>query len=112
MWKTNEELKNINMEKEKRNFEIDYKFDWSYEATLAKIREDLDALEKLGCTEIEIESEDNYGSISVVYTAICNRMETDEEFMARVKQKKDLEDRNKEYELKLLNKLKSKYEPK
>jgi hypothetical protein len=97
------------MEKQVRRFKVDFDFNWTYGVEIKKLREDLDTLEKLGVTEIEIEAEENYGSASVTIEAFINRIETDEECKARIdKENQRQEDINRR-ELAELEKLKSKY---
>jgi len=96
-------------DKIKRNFNVDYYFDWTYDVTIEKIRKDLDELEKLGVTSIEIEAEECYGSYSVSIKAIANRLETNEEYLERKKKEKEYSDRIKQMELKQLETLQNKY---
>ena len=97
------------MEKKVRRFEVLFNFDWTYGVTIEKLRRDLDELEKLGVTEIEIKADNSYGCASIEIEAFTNRLETDEEFQERV----DREDQHKEdikrRELAELEKLKLKY---
>lgn len=71
-------------EKEIRMFEVPFNFNWTYGIELKKLKEDLDVLEKLGVTEIDIEAEEYYRSASVIIKAFTNRLETDEEFNSRI----------------------------
>ncbi len=97
------------MDKQVRKFKIDFDFNWTYGVEIKKLREDLDTLEKLGVTEIEIEAEENYGSASVTIEAFINRLETDEECKARVDNKNKRQEDIKRRELAELEKLKLKY---
>ena len=97
------------MAKEVRSFKIDYPLDWSYSVEIKKLREDLEAIEKLGATHVEIEPWENYGSASVTICSISERMETDEEFIARELKEKHRQEEIKQRELKELERLKSKY---
>ena len=62
----------------------DFYFDWLYGVSLKKIKEDIDALEEMGVTEIEIEPDDSYDNNSVSIEAYCTRLETDEELEERM----------------------------
>jgi len=75
------------MEKQIRKFRVNFDFDWTYGVEIKKLKEDLETLEKLGVTEIEIEAEDNWGSPSVTIEAFAERLETDEEFKERLRMK-------------------------
>ncbi len=97
------------MEKQVRRFKVDFDFNWTYGVEIKKLREDLDTLEKLGVTEIEIEAEENYGSASVTIEAFINRIETDEECKARIDKENQRQKDIKRRELAELEKLKSKY---
>lgn len=97
------------MEKQIRDFKVSYSLDWQYGVAISKIREDLDELEKLGVTHIEIEIQSEYGSSYVKIEPISKRIETDEEYNKRIG---DIEKRNedqKRRDLEQLAKLKSKY---
>jgi hypothetical protein len=97
------------MEKQVRRFKVDFDFNWTYGVEIKKLREDLDTLEKLGVTEIEIEAEENYGGASVTVEAFINRIETDEECKARIDKENQRQEDIKRRELAELEKLKSKY---
>jgi hypothetical protein len=97
------------MEKQVRRFKVDFDFNWTYGVEIKKLKEDLDMLEKLGVTEIEIEAEEIYGSTSVKIEAFINRIETDEECKARVDKENQRQEEIKRRELEQLEKLKSKY---
>jgi hypothetical protein len=98
------------MEKIKRDFKIDYSLDWTYGVDISKIREDLDIIEKLGATRVDIESDESYGSSYVVINAIASRIETDQECKDRLDELKKRQESQKELELKQLETLKRKYE--
>ena len=49
------------MKKIFRDFKINFELDWD-EIEIKKLRKDLDAIEKLGATHIEIEDVDSYGT--------------------------------------------------
>lgn len=97
------------MEKEVRRFKVDFDFNWTYGVEIKKIKEDLDTLEKMGVTEIEIEAEENWGSVSVTIGAYINRLETDDEYKTRIDKENQRQEEIKRRELAELEKLKSKY---
>lgn len=98
------------MEKQIIRVPVDYSLNWTYGVDIKTIREDLDAVEKLGATGIEIETESGYeGSCSTYIVAIIERLETDEEFNARVEKYRIYEKETKLIELAHLQKLKEKY---
>lgn len=65
------------------DFDVDYVLDWTYEVSIDDIRKDLDKLEQLGATHIEINSELEYDSAYTSIKAISRRLETDEELNKR-----------------------------
>lgn len=97
------------MEKEIRVFEVDYSLDWEYSVEISKIRADLDAIEALGATHVEINSSTRYDCDYVTIKPVSEHLETDEEFKARVKEVEQRQSEIKMRELELLEKLKSKY---
>lgn len=98
------------MKKQKIKVKIPFLFEWTYGIDISKIKEDLRTLENLGATIIEIESEDSYGSSSVIIEAFCRRIETDEEYLQRIEKHKKHKDEIKRIELEQLEKLKAKYD--
>jgi hypothetical protein len=93
------------MEKIHISFKVPYTVEWSYGIEISKIRQDLDAIEKLGGTHIDIHSSDSYPE----YDAFYRRIETDDEFNAR---KADFDRKKEELkikELRELERLKNKY---
>lgn len=97
------------MKKQIRRFKVPFNFDWTYGVEIKKLREDLDQLEKLGVTTIEIEAEESYGSSSVTIEAFVNRLETDEELKSRINEENRREEEQKSRELQELERLKTKY---
>ena len=97
------------MEKIVRNFKIDYYLDWTYGIDISKLRADLDAVEKLGATHIEIEHRASYDSSYIEIDAIANRIETDEECSTRLAEMKHRQDEQTRREREQFEKLKSKY---
>jgi hypothetical protein len=98
------------MEKEIKTFKIDYSLDWTYGIEIKKIREDLDAIEKLGATHVDIELYESYGSAYVTINATSERIETDEECLERINKSKLRQEQIKKRELEQLAALKQKYE--
>lgn len=98
------------MEKEIRKFKVEYSFDWTYGVEIKKMREDLDALEKLGATHVEIEPGISYDCHYVEIYATADRIETDEEFNKRVAETNRRQADNERRELEQLQRLKLKYE--
>lgn len=97
------------MKKQVRNFEVNYSIDWTYGVSLTQIREDIDALEKLGATSVDIEIYSEYGSDYVGIMAFALREETDEECLAREQMLTAHAEKMKEWELTQLEALKLKY---
>ena len=90
--------------------EIPYSFNWTWGVSIDTIRKDLNTVEKLGATDIQIETEESYGNICISITATCKRLETDEEYGYRLKREEENKKRIEELELQHLQKLKAKYE--
>lgn len=97
------------MEKIVRNFKIDYTLDWTYGVSISKIREDLDAIEKLGATHVEIEHGVSYDCSYVEIDAYAERIETDEECKQRIDEMNARQAEVKRRELQQLEALKLKY---
>jgi len=97
------------MEKEVRRFETNYSLDWQYGVEISKLKEDLEALEKLGATHVEIDPYTEYDSAYVKIEAYCERIETDEEFEQRKKQVEARQEQIRQRDLKQLAELKAKY---
>lgn len=60
-----------------------YSFDWECATSISKIREDIDEMEKLGITHINIELSEYYGNPYLSMKAEIHRLETDEEYEER-----------------------------
>lgn len=97
------------MEKQEMDFKIFYSLDWIYGIEISKLKEDLDAVEKLGATHIRIEHGISYDCSYVEIDAISRRMETDEEFEERVRQINQRQEEQKRREIQELERIKSKY---
>ena len=97
------------MEKQERDFEINYSLNWAYGVAIEQLKKDIKELEKLGANRVDIEPYISYDCPHIEINAICRRLETDEEFEQR---KKEVEARQEQYrqrELKQLAELKAKY---
>jgi len=97
------------MEKQEQDFKLNYSLDWTCGVSIEQLKKDIEELEKLGATHINIEHGISYDCSYVEIDAICRRIETDEEFEQR---KKEVEARQEQYrqrELKQLAELKEKY---
>ena len=97
------------MEKQVRRFKVDFDFNWTGGVKIKKLKEDLETLEKLGVTEIEIDAENNLEFPYVTTKAFIDRIETDEEYNARVAKENQRQEDIKRRELEQFEKLKSKY---
>jgi hypothetical protein len=97
------------MEKEKFDFKLDYYLDWVGEVEISKLKRDIEELEKLGATHIEVEHGVSYDCSYVDINAFQKRLETDEEFELRKKAVKEREEKIKQSELKQLETLRQKY---
>ena len=98
------------MEKQIREFEVNYRLDWLDRVKISKIKADIEELEKRGATHVDIDIEYSYGDTYVEIIAITNRLETDEECQLRTEEEEERMERIKQLELKQLEKLKAKYE--
>jgi hypothetical protein len=87
------------MEKQKKRHKV-YSQTFNNIIEISKLREDLDCIEKLGVTHIEIDS--GYASNYVNVEAFSERIETDEEYDIRIT-------RQKRRDLSQLENIKSKY---
>ena len=97
------------MEKEIKEFEIDYDLNWRWGVTIDEVKKDLDELKKLGATHIEIEPYQFYDMTEVSIKAITERMETDEEYKQRLDEEKRYQEDLTRKELELLKGLQEKY---
>jgi len=98
------------MEKVKVVKPIEYEFTWSQGVAISEIRADLDAVEALGATHIMIEHEVRYEASHLEIVAMCERIETDEEYDKGLQFQERIYQLNKQRDLDLLAKLKNKYE--
>ena len=98
------------MEKQEQDFEINYSLDWAYGVSIEQLKKDIEELEKLGATHINIEPYISYDCAYVEIDAICRRIETDEEFEQRKKEAEARQEQHRQRELKQLAELKAKYD--
>jgi len=97
------------MEKQEQEFKLNYTLDWTYGVSIEQLKKDIEELEKIGATHVNIEHGISYDCSYVEIDAICRRIETDEEFEQR---KKEFETRQEQYrqrDLRQLADLKAKY---
>lgn len=91
--------------------EIKFSLAWDGTSTISKLREDLDAIEKLGANSVEIGIDWEYdGESYLKITPIEIRPETKEERRHRLNRDKRLEDDLNKRALELFQKLKLKFE--
>ncbi|MCZ8285361.1 MAG: hypothetical protein O9353_07870 [Bacteroidia bacterium] len=75
------------MEKQIIQFKLDYVLQWYNGVEINQLKNDLSELVKLRCTHINIYAEFNGYTQSVQIEPVCERMETDDEFNLRLKEK-------------------------
>ena len=88
---------------------VDFYLDWTYGVAISKIRKDLDALEALGATRVDIGLDTGYGDPSISIEAFSERLETDGEFRLRMEKIAMNYELIEKRELAELNRLKAKY---
>lgn len=84
---------------------VHFNLDWTYWVSITQIKEDIEELENLWVTSIRIEEDDGY----VIIQAFWERIETDEEYAARIKIENENKARVEKYELEQLEALRRKY---
>ena len=97
------------MEKQEQDFKINYSLYWTYGVEISQLKKDIEELEKLGATHVNIEHGISYDCSYVEIDAICRRIETDDEFEQRKKEVEARQEQRKQQELKQLADLKAKY---
>jgi hypothetical protein len=97
------------MEKQVRNFNVEHYVDWTYGVSIKKIKKDIEDLEKLGVTSLNIELYEEYGNHEVKIEFISRREETDKEQQERLNKLKNIKRRQEKWELEQLKKLQEKY---
>lgn len=98
------------MEKQKKDIKLNYPLDWTYGVLIEKLKKDIEEIEKLGATHVNIEPDIRYDCPYVEIDVICRRIETDEEFEQRKKEVEARQEQYRQQELKQLAELKAKYE--
>lgn len=96
------------MKKLKRVFDVDYNLNWMYGVTLAQLKEDIAAIEKLGATHVEIELEDRWDCPYISIQAKSERVETDEERKSREEREKQIKEKQIQKEIEEFERLKIK----
>jgi hypothetical protein len=99
----------VEMKKQFRKFAVKFELEWEYGVDINKIRADLDAIEKLGATHINIEVSTRYDCEFLTIEGYTRREETDEEFSIRKEEQLERERRTEQRELAELKRLKDKY---
>lgn len=97
------------MEKQEQDFKLNYSLDWTYGVSIEQLKKDIEELEKLGATHVNIEHGISYDCSYVEIDAICRRIETDEEFEQRKKEVEARQEQFRQQELRQLAELKAKY---
>lgn len=97
------------MKREIIRTKINYSLDWEYGVEISQMRKDLDAIEKLGATHVEIDGAIIYDDSYVKIEAVSEHLETDEEFELRMSEKKRRAEEVKKAELEQFERIKSKY---
>lgn len=88
---------------------VSYTLDWEYDTEISAIREDLDAIEKLGATHVSIEKYTEYDCTYLDIKAQMHRLETDEEYAIRTTKEEMYKRETKRKELEMLERLTAKY---
>ena len=94
------------MKKEVISTKIDYSLNWAYSVEISQMRKDLDAIEKLGATHVEIDSAIIYDDS---FEAVSEHLETDEEYKSRMLEREKKANEVKKAELEQFERIKSKY---
>lgn len=89
---------------------LNYCLNWEYGIEISKLKNDIEEIEKLGATHVNIDSAIIYDDSYVIIDPICRRLETDEEFETRKMISELSLKENRERELRQLEILKAKYE--
>ena len=100
----------MNMEKRVKTIKVEYDLQWGNDTEISEIKKDIEELEKLGCTHIDISAYVEYGCAILEITPTVNRLETDEEYADRLKIEENIKERNRQWDLQRLAELKAKYE--
>lgn len=80
------------MEKRMSHFPVPFNFEWEGETEVSKLFDDIIELKNLGATHVYINLEyNNDAHPSIDFTAISQKLETDEEFQERVKREAEMQ---------------------
>jgi hypothetical protein len=88
---------------------IPYSFSWTFGVEISEIRTDLDKVEKLGATHINIEYGSSWNAPYCDIEAVNKRVETDEEFNTRKRKENNDKQTQKQRDLKELQRLQNLY---
>lgn len=69
--------------------DIDYPFDWSYSVSVEQMKKDIEELEKLGATHMNISAETFYDDAYLKINPVCIRMENEQEVADRIKKEEN-----------------------
>ena len=97
------------MQKQVIRVRVDYPLSWTFGVEIKQLREDLDTIEKLGATHVEISHGIDYDCSYVDVEAYVDRIETDEEFNVRVEKENKMLNEKQRKELEEFERLKLKY---
>ena len=100
----------MNNEKQVKRVKIDCRIDWEGYFAIEELRKDLDKLEKLGATHVDIGIYDGHCSPRLEVDSYNEMLETDKEFQQRIENQKMIREHSKLEEFELFKKLKQKYE--
>lgn len=89
---------------------VQFGLKWTRGVSIEFLRSELNRLEKLGATKINIECQEMYGVTGVIVAAYKEREETEEECVERLEQEKWEYEQQRKKDLKMLKALKEKCE--
>ena len=98
------------MEKQIRDFKVEYELDWEYGVSIEQIEKDIKELKKIGVTKLDIEAGVNHDCPYLTIEPMQNRIETDDEYKKRVGEIQYRNEETKRRDLEQLARLKEKYE--
>lgn len=88
---------------------IKYDLEWQYSVSLEQIKKDIEAIEALGATHVEIRSEVFYDCATLSIDAVCEREETAEEEAKRLNLQMAKKEAEIQQEIETLKRLRAKY---
>ena len=88
---------------------IDYPFDWEFGTKIEDVKDDIEKMEDLGATHIEIEMFEKWGDTYIKFIAYKRRFETDEEEQKRELNELMLKEAKEKEEFELYKKLHQKF---